>query len=118
MIESSKKVKPWRQDVVAAVTSYMAANSVAMIDAPVRVELTFVLPKPLSAPKRKITYPSKKPDIDKLCRSTLDALTTAGLIRDDARVIELVARKVYPELALVDMPGCGAIIGVYPIYQS
>jgi Holliday junction resolvase RusA-like endonuclease len=28
-------------------------------------------------------------------RSTLDALTTAGTIEDDARVVEIVARKHY-----------------------
>ncbi len=35
--------------------------------------------RPVSAPKR-CTRPDRRPDLDKLVRSTLDALTTAGAI--------------------------------------
>lgn len=39
-------------------------------------------------------YPTKKPDLDKLARSTLDALT-GSILKDDAQVVSLVAYKRY-----------------------
>lgn len=47
-----------------------------------------------TTPKRR-TRPDCRPDLDKPVRSTLDALTTAGAIDDDARVVEINARKHY-----------------------
>lgn len=41
------------------------------------------------------TYVTTTPDIDKLCRLVLDALTIAGVIVDDSRVAVLRAEKVY-----------------------
>jgi len=95
MVESSKKVKPWRQDVkyAALAARFLRHQSV---DNPVLLRVVFTLPKPASAPKRRKTYPSKKPDIDKLLRSTMDGLTEAGVWVDDARVIEVTALKVFP----------------------
>lgn len=92
MIESSKKVKPWRQDVSAAAV----ACGQQLLDGPVRVSMTFTLPKPKSAPKIRRTYPDRKPDLSKLVRSTEDALTTAAVWGDDARVVECLAAKRYP----------------------
>jgi crossover junction endodeoxyribonuclease RusA len=60
------------------------------------VRMVFTLPKPASAPKRRTTYPCRKPDIDKLARSTCDALSDAGVWADDSRVIELQLLKVFP----------------------
>jgi crossover junction endodeoxyribonuclease RusA len=94
MVESSKKVKPWRQDVKAAAIEALAGGQ--GIAGPVRVRMVFTLRKPTTSPKRKKTWPSKKPDLSKLVRSTEDALTEAGIWEDDARVVFLVARKVYP----------------------
>ncbi len=91
MVESSKKVKPWRQDVAA-----------------VRVKMVFTVRKPLSAPKRRRTYPSAKPDLSKLARATEDALTTAGIWEDDARVVEYSRlAKVFPgeDPDALDSPG-------------
>lgn len=103
MIESSKKVKPWREAVVWA-----AREVGGKITGPVVAEMIFTLPKPKSAPKNRRTWPDRKPDIDKLIRSTCDALTTAGTYEDDARIVWIAARKVFPgedEQAL-DVPGC------------
>ncbi len=100
MIESSKKVAPWREAVKYAALEVRqklkAAGARNVCEGPVEVSLTFTLPKPKSAPKRTRTYPSKKPDLDKLIRSTFDALTQVGLIEDDARVIGTHAWKVFP----------------------
>lgn len=92
MVESSAKVKPWREDVRAAATE---AYDGPPLDGPLSVAVTFTLPKPKSAPKRRRTWPSRKPDIDKLVRSTFDAIGSAGLWKDDAQVVSLAASKVY-----------------------
>ena len=68
MAESSKKVKPWRQDVVAAAVEAMRGR--AMLDGPLVAVMTFTLPKPTGAPKTRRTYPCRKPDLSKLVRST------------------------------------------------
>lgn len=105
MIESSAKVKPWREAVVWAAREAMQKKG--SIAGPVLVFMTFTLRKPKSAPKNRITYPSKKPDLSKLIRSTEDALVTSGIIEDDARIVELLARKRYPNEGLwaLDVPG-------------
>src|SRR5690348_624943 len=95
MAESSKKVKPWRQDVKAAALAARAGAE--PIDGPITVRMVFTVPKPSSAPKRKRTWPCKKPDVSKLARSTEDALTDAGIWKDDARVVEYARlAKVFP----------------------
>lgn len=89
MVESSKKVKPWRMDVKAAAEKARDENASAMpLDGPLSVSMVFTLPKPASAPKRRQTWPDRKPDLSKLARSTEDALSDAGFWTDDARVVE------------------------------
>ena len=100
MIESSKKVAPWRQAVVYA--CQLADASSLNYTAPVRVDITFRLQRPkghygaggMVKPSSPI-YPAVKPDLDKLVRSTLDGLTDAAVFRDDSQVVELHARKSY-----------------------
>jgi Holliday junction resolvase RusA-like endonuclease len=101
MVESSKKVKPWAEAVKWAALEW------GFLKGPVQIEMVFTLPKPKSAPKRWKTWPDRKPDIDKLCRSTLDALVAVGAIEDDARVIRLLALKVFPgeHADALDVPG-------------
>jgi len=80
MVESSKAVKPWRDSVATA--AYGAGPE---LDGPLAVSMIFTLARPKSAPKRDHT-PYRTPDLSKLCRATEDAITTAGLWADDARV--------------------------------
>lgn len=95
MVESSQKVKPWREAVKWAAREAMAGR--APLDGPLWVGMVFTVAKPKSAPKRKRTWPATKPDISKLARSTEDALTDAGAWTDDARLVEYVRlAKVYP----------------------
>jgi Holliday junction resolvase RusA-like endonuclease len=126
MQESSKKVKPWRQDVKAAAMeareevvglTRTGAAVVARppIDAPVRMVITFTLPKPTSAPKRKRTFPMRTPDLSKLVRSTEDALTDAGIWADDARVIKCESEKVYPNEGQDALDTPGAVIRIYEL---
>lgn len=119
--ESSKKVKPWREAVKSAARDAMenfehpnsSFEPVGPIDAPVRVSMTFTMPKPASAPKRRRTWPMRTPDLSKLVRSTEDALTDAGIWRDDARVIEATTAKVYPGEGQDALECPGAVISVY-----
>lgn len=114
MVESSKKVQPWRQDVVAAAREAMGGAAAPLFDEAVSVVLLFTVPKPKSAPKRRRTFAIRKPDIDKLTRSTLDALTTAGVIADDARVVRLYAEKNFPGEAQDSLDVPGVVVRVKP----
>lgn len=98
MVESSKKVKPWRQDVKAAAEQMREQYQHLMpLDGPLIVSMVFTVPKPASAPKRRRTWPDRKPDVSKLARSTEDAISDAGLWADDARVVEYRRlAKVFP----------------------
>lgn len=113
MIESSKKVKPWREDVEAA--ARLALNDLPRelrrafpLDGPIAGRFVFTLAKPASAPKRTRTWPIRYPDASKLLRSTEDALTKAGVWQDDARLVELDRlAKVFPgeDPEALDRPG-------------
>jgi Holliday junction resolvase RusA-like endonuclease len=110
MIESSKAVKPWREAVKHAALDVRAD---APIDEAVVVRMVFTVAKPKSAPKKRITYPGTKPDLSKLVRATEDALTDAGVWKDDARVVEYErVAKVYPgeDPEALDTPGAVIVI--------
>lgn len=103
--ESSEKVPPWREAVRGEAQRAMETGGVPTVVGPVGVVIWFTLPRPAShhvggkhdnplkgsAP----TAHGKRPDIDKLVRSTLDALTVAGVWVDDSQVAELVVVKNY-----------------------
>lgn len=111
LAESSKKVKPWRISVEWAAREAMCGQMLP-IAGPASVTMTFYLRRPKSAPKR-VKLPFRLPDLDKLVRSTLDAITIAGVIEDDARVVRINAWKVFADSACVDgLNVPGAIITV------
>lgn len=113
MIESSKAVKPWREAVKFAAME--ARAGAPPLDEALVVRMIFTVPKPKSASKTRTTYPAKKPDVSKLQRSTEDALTDAGVWRDDALVVEYErAAKVYPneDPEALDTPGAVIVIRV------
>lgn len=60
---------------------------------PTTVCVTFRFDRPKSLPKRVQAH-LRKPDLDKLTRAVLDALTPVAW-PDDAVVVSLVARKLY-----------------------
>src|SRR5690348_11657570 len=114
LAESSAKVKPWRQDVKAEAIRVLAGA--APLDGPLAVRMVFTVPKPASAPKKRRTYPMRKPDLSKLIRSTEDALVDAGLLADDARIVEYTrAAKVFPgeDIEALDSPGVLIVIESY-----
>ena len=59
---------------------------------PVRLSLLFVLPKP----KRKVTVPVTRPDLENLCKGLLDSWNGV-LWNDDSQVIALTLEKVYED---------------------
>jgi len=116
MVESSKKVKPWREDVRAACLAGTPrlgrTGGGAPLLGPLNVEIAFTLPKPASAPKRRVTWPDRRPDLDKLLRSTFDAIGSSGLWHDDAQIVEVTSRKVYPDEGIDALDRPGAIIRI------
>ena len=88
----------WRAEVARG----MYALDSPVLTGPVSVTLDFFFARPQghfgkkglrkSAPK----HPAVRPDLDKLVRAVLDALTGVAF-RDDAQVVTLTARKRYCE---------------------
>ncbi|MGW5352237.1 RusA family crossover junction endodeoxyribonuclease [Streptomyces sp. NPDC004031] len=126
LIEQSKRVKPWRAAVEDAATAAMTCRHITTyggmpmarpqpLDGPLSIEIAFTVRKPASAPKRRTTWPTTRDsgDIDKLLRATFDALTTAGAIADDSRVVEVTARKMFPGEGLDALNEPGAVIRVW-----
>lgn len=114
MVESSKKLAPWREDVRQAALKWREYHGQHTFDGPLAVSMIFTLRKPTSAPKTRRVWPTKYPDLSKLLRSTEDAITSAGLWADDARVVrcdELEKRYVGDDGAL-DAPGAVITIRV------
>lgn len=106
MIESSKAVGPWRERVALAAHRH----GYEVLTGPVRVDLEFIRPRPVSTPKRSTPPAIKKPDLDKLTRAILDALTGIAYA-DDAQVTELHSIKRLAELG--EAPGFTETPGVW-----
>lgn len=97
LVESSDKVGPWRTAVAWSARQATHTNGWTKTSAAVSVSIAFILPRPKSLPKRTIHH-IKKPDIDKLVRSTLDGISDAGIIwADDSQVCDLTVSKIYGE---------------------
>lgn len=106
MVEMSKYVKPWRRDVEEAARAAMARHkNFVMLDGPLELQITFWIQRPkahyrtgkYAAEVRDDApcYCSVTPDLSKLVRSTEDALTIAGVWKDDARVAVTRVEKRY-----------------------
>ena len=112
---ANKKTAPWARTIIDVAQRFAPP---VPFDEPVEVWLHFRLPrlaghsgkhglKP-SAP----TWQSTKPDIDKLVRAALDALTVAGFWSDDSRVASLSVQKVYS-----DAPGVTIFVGAVAAFD-
>ncbi|MBC9729897.1 RusA family crossover junction endodeoxyribonuclease [Streptomyces sp. TRM68367] len=123
MVESSAKVKPWRESVAwRAIEARTKVRGWQPLTGAVALSMVFTVARPKShfgmgrnagvlrpsAPPR----PDKKPDLSKLVRSTEDALTTALVYRDDALVVEYRGLGKWYETdhgsvpGVLDSPGC------------
>ena len=116
MIESSKAVAPWRQDVKHAALACLPPGwdtSVAMA-----VSIVFRFKRPahhiiksgLSSTAPQHCTSARKGDLDKLCRSTFDSLTGVAF-DDDRQVISVNASKRY----CTEGEPQGAVITITPI---
>lgn len=94
--ESNKNLNPWRKTVTKAAVDALAGRD--GFDEAVYVLLDFWLPRPRTV---KRVLPTVKPDVDKLTRAVLDALTAAHAWTDDALVLTCHAQKRYAD----DAPG-------------
>lgn len=108
MVESGgAALKTWREDVKQAAFAELQRTP---FNAPgaVEVAISFVMRRPLShfrtgkhagelKPDAPIMH-TQRPDIDKLQRSTLDALTTAGAVVDDCVIAHVRATKLWADV--------------------
>ena len=120
LIESSKRVKPWREEVLRA-TLDSSTYSGQIVSKACSLYLEFLIPRPKShfgtGRNRGRLKPSapqyctsnRNGDLDKLCRSTIDGLSvTSGgvLIEDDSLVVQITSSKRY----CLDKELAGALI--------
>jgi Holliday junction resolvase RusA-like endonuclease len=137
MIEMSKKVKPWRQDVKAAALTALELDGAVVgdvqlhrppLDGPLAVSIVFtVRDRPASKPawwpagvrwaKTLMWRPASTPDLSKLLRSTEDALTDARAWKDDARVVEYrrLAKHYVGDAAPDVLDAPGAVIRIWQL---
>lgn len=120
MVESSKALAPWRDSVIHAARQVMQTGF-DTFTGPVTVDMSFYFPRPKShygtggnANRIKDRAPDHKtsaPDLDKLVRAVCDALTQAGVWRDDSLVVVLWSSKRYANDAR-----CEIVVGPLPPY--
>lgn len=84
-----KELRAWRTDI--GNTAKSCGVKLIEKDRGAIINLMFCMPKPSSV-KRSI--PSTRPDLDKLIRAVLDALTGIAYV-DDGQVVEITASKIY-----------------------
>lgn len=123
---TSSPLGAWRSAI--ATEAREAMGTAPLLEGPVRVSIVFVLPRPgahyhtpLHGSGIRDTAPvwhSKKPDIDKVTRSCLDALTHV-VIRDDSQVASLRVDKRYegPDAA-VGLSTPGAVIQIKTLAET
>lgn len=116
LVEDNARTKQWREHVAYAGRRLRIVYALA---GPLGIEVTLTVPRPATVPLRKRPWPVTRSsyDVDKLARLILDGFQDARVFGDDAQVVELIARKTYP-----DTPGCpdrldrpGACIRLYTI---
>jgi Holliday junction resolvase RusA-like endonuclease len=91
MREANSKARPWRSVVIEA----LKPLATEPLGGAVRVHLHFYMPLLKKTPQYPITRSSY--DVDKLARNMLDAITQAGIIKDDSQVVSLITTKEYAE---------------------
>lgn len=105
---NARKQAAWAKAIQAA------ATGCDVIPGPVWVAVTFRLPRPKGhytargeLREKAPLHPTTHPDLDKLARTTLDALTGLAF-DDDSRVVQLTVRKQY---AVPDRAGAVITVG-------
>ena len=109
--DACKRNKPWRADVAAAA---MEAYQGPLLTGPINLTVEFIMPRPKyhyrtgrGAGEMKPDAPCKhikRPDVDKLSRAVMDALTKVVWL-DDSQVCDKTVSKRYGE-----RPGARVVI--------
>jgi crossover junction endodeoxyribonuclease RusA len=97
IISANPKLNAWRQTIAEQIG---LQTPVRLIDGSIRVDLVFTLERPKSVSRGVRERPTVKPDLDKLVRATLDAISLeryVQLIKDDSQVTDLHAAKRYSD---------------------
>ena len=90
LTSDNPRLKGWE-----AVVRHQAQQHIAALETgPVSVTLAFACKRTLALPKRSERPHQTKPDLDKLARAVLDALTGVAF-QDDAQVTRLACTKRY-----------------------
>ena len=95
IIAANPKLNSWRDSIATQIATQTHHR---LIDAPIRVELVFTLPRPKSVTRPLPT--ARVGDLDKLCRSVLDAISLpkyCQIILDDSLVTDLHSAKRYAD---------------------
>ena len=94
MYEANRKLGPWRKTMETELKALRRefGKGWEPWDGPLEVDATFYFRRPARPSFRE---PAVKPDLDKLQRALGDALTSAGIVKDDARITTWHARKRY-----------------------
>jgi crossover junction endodeoxyribonuclease RusA len=98
LTSDNKKTKPWRQEVAGSAVTAMQQSNFERRDRslPISVVVSFVFQKPKST-KKSVVHKTTKPDVDKLARAILDALT--GIVfEDDSQVVDLHVSKCFGDV--------------------
>ena len=93
--DSNRNARSWAQLVAEGANRVLnERDNVLLEQGPVRVEIIFYLPRPKKYAKKPDAAHVTAPDVDKLSRGVLDALTSVAYV-DDSQVVELLAYKRY-----------------------
>jgi crossover junction endodeoxyribonuclease RusA len=94
MVEASKKLPAWRKAILLAAEEELTRQgNPEPLDQPLKLVAFIFLPRPAKPKWPKL--PASKPDVDKLVRSICDALVIAGVMKDDALIVELAVKKLW-----------------------
>jgi Holliday junction resolvase RusA-like endonuclease len=94
--DNKKPLTQWTTQIANEARLYLSVDHGPQpaFDGPFTVGATFYFNRPKSASVKSRPVPTVKPDLDKLTRAVLDALT--GIVwRDDSQVVSIIARKFY-----------------------
>lgn len=106
----------WHANVKASGIECMNRNRMKPLDGPLLGRFVFTMRKPKNAPKKRRTWPDKKPDLDKLARAVCDALEDGGVLVNDSRIVEFSRLvKVFPAEDPEALIQPGVVVTIRPL---
>lgn len=125
VVDKDQRLPRWRAAITSAAIDKLPTASIGMsfpLIGPVGAVVDFYMDRPkghflpinskrtsLALKPEAARYPATMPDIDKLLRAILDALTDARVWDDDGQVVWIMTAKHYADLD--HPPGVGISIG-------